>query len=213
MKELKIGVVAAAVLVAMSISASAGEKWYTLFNGKDLSGWKSNEETTGAFSITSEGELKVSGGRAHLFWMGTDVIPGVFKDFELQLKVKTTKGSNSGVFFHTKYQEAGWPKHGYEAQVNTTHKDKRKTGSIYAVADVLNDAPSTDGVWFDYGIKVQGKTITVTVDGKVVNEHTEPEALEGTVRCLSKGAIAIQGHDPKSVVFFKDIKIRALLVQ
>jgi len=210
MKKTRIGAVIAVGLVVMSISATAGEKWHVLFDGKGLSGWKSNEEKPGCFSITHDGELKVSNGRAHLFWMGKDAIPSVFKDFELRLKVKTTKGSNSGIFFHTKYQEKGWPKHGYEAQVNTTHKDKRKTGSVYAVSDVLNDAPSVDGEWFDYSIKVQGKRITVTVNGKVVNDYTEPETLEAATRRLNKGTIAIQGHDPKSVVFYKDIKIRAL---
>lgn len=213
MKQFRISLVAVTALITLGFSAFAGE-WHTLFDGKNLTGWRSNDETPDVFTITKGGELQVSGGRAHLFWMGADTIPAEFKDFELQLKVKTTPGSNSGVFFHTQYQEKGWPRNGYEAQVNSSHKDARKTGSIYAIADVLNDAPSKDGEWFDYGIKVQGKTITMMVNGKVINTYTEPEDLEyvgrrATLR-LSKGSFAIQGHDPKSVTFYKDIKVRAL---
>ncbi|MEO0509544.1 MAG: DUF1080 domain-containing protein [Verrucomicrobiota bacterium] len=192
----------------------AGETWHTLFDGSSLSGWKSNDEIPAVFSITEAGELKVSGGRAHLFWMGNDAVPADLKNFDIKMKVKTTAGSNSGFFLHTKYQESGWPDYGVEAQVNTTHKDKRKTGSIYAIQDILNDAPSTDDQWFEYRIRVEGKQVTVYIDGKVVNEYTEPTppappSKRPNVR-LSEGTFAIQGHDPKSTVFYKDIKVRLL---
>lgn len=189
------------------------EEWQVLFDGSSLNGWKASE-LPGCFTIVEDNTLKVDGGRSHLFWMGTDSIPAEFKDFELSMKVKTTPGSNSGVFFHTQYQEEGWPSKGYEAQVNTTHKDKRKTASIYAVKDVMDDAPSKDGEWFDYLIKVKGRTITISLDGNVVNSFTEPEGYVSTDpkrdRSLSSGTIAIQGHDPKSITYFRDIKIRVL---
>lgn len=187
-------------------------KAYVLFDGKSLIGWKSNEETPDVFSITAEGELKVDGGRAHLFWMGTDAIPAKFKDFELQMQVKTSPQGNSGIFFHTVYQESGWPDNGYEAQINSTHKDIRKTGSVYAIQDVEHDAPSTDGEWFDYSIRVQGKTITILVNGTVVNKYTEPENPERKrpgVR-LSQGTFAIQGHDPDSITYYKNIRLSLL---
>ena len=200
------------MLLIGAVTAAAGE-WTTLFDGSSLDGWKASEKP-GCFSIVEDGTLKVEGGRSHLFWMGRGSVPAEFTDFELSMKVKTTPGSNSGIFFHTAYQEKGWPSQGYEAQVNSTHKDKRKTGSIYAVKDVLNDAPSADGQWFDYLIRVKGKTITVMVDGKVVNEFTEPEDFqpEGkfSLRKLGSGTIAIQAHDPKSVIYFRDIKLRTL---
>lgn len=199
-----------ATLVAAT--ASAGE-WMTLFDGSDLEGWKASE-TEGCFSIVEDRALKVEGGRSHLFWMGTDSITAEFTDFEFSAKVKTTPGANSGVFFHTEYQETGWPSVGYEVQVNTSHKDPRKTASIYAVKDVMNDAPSKDGEWFDYLIRVKGKTVTVMVNGNVVNEYTEPADLEPEerfkTRRLGEGTFAIQGHDPKSVTFYRDIKVRAL---
>ena len=186
--------------------------WQVLFDGSSLSGWQSNDEKPDVFSITEAGELRVSGGRAHLFWMGNDTIPSEFKNFELKMKVKTSSGSNSGFFFHTKYQAHGWPQYGLEAQVNSTHKDRRKTGSIYAVKDLMDLAPSTDGQWFEYEIRVKDKRVLILVDGKVVNDYREatppvvPSEREHVH--LGEGTFAIQGHDPKSIVFYKDILLR-----
>lgn len=190
----------------------AEDDWQILFDGSGLEGWKSNDEKPDVFSVTDAGELRVSGGRAHLFWMGTEEIPDSFTDFEIQMKVKTTPGANSGFFFHTEFQKRGWPNKGLEAQVNSTHKDERKTGSIYAIQDVLNDAPSTDGQWFDYEIRVKGKRVTVFVNGKVVNDYTQATPAvtpkkRPNVR-LGKGTFAIRGHDPKSTVFYKEIRVR-----
>jgi len=200
-------------LVASAATASDAD-WHVLFDGSGLEGWRSNQETRDVFSVTDAGELKVEGGRAHLFWLGRDGIPARFKDFEFQAKVKTTEGSNSGLFFHTEYQASGWPGDGLEAQINSSHKDRRKTGSLYAVSDVLDDAPSKDGEWFDYLIRVEGKTVTVRVDGKVVNSYTEatpPETPPNRPEVrLGDGLFAIQGHDPKSTIYLKDIRVRTL---
>ena len=188
------------------------EEWTRMFNGKNLDGWKSNEETPNCFTVTEDGELKVSGGRAHLFY-GKDG-NAEFDDFEFKARVKNTPGSNSGLYFHTRYQAKGWPEHGYEAQVNISHKDKRKTGGLYAVQDVLDNAPARDNEWYDYYIKVDGQRIVVKINGKVTADYTEPENVERPAnmkgRLLSKGTIGIQGHDPKSTIYFKDLFIRTL---
>jgi hypothetical protein len=93
-------------------SAMAGEGFKSIFNGKNLSGWKSNDETPGCFTV-EDGALKVSGGRAHLFYVGEDG-KADFKDFELKLKVKTLPKANGGVYFHTQYEDKGWPSKGFE---------------------------------------------------------------------------------------------------
>ena len=185
-----------------------------MFNGKDLSGWKTNDEVPGAFSVEN-GELKVSGGRSHIFYGANG--DASFKNFEFKAKVKTTKGSNSGIYIHTAFEAKGWPSKGYECQVNSTHTDIKKTGGLYAVKDVLNDAPSKDDVWFDYYIKVDGKHIVIKIDGKTTVDYMEPADWDPSKslknmpgRKLSAGTIAIQGHDPKSVTYYKDISIRAL---
>jgi len=209
-------------LLSMSAFASAEDGWTQLFNGKDLTGWKStaatdekNASKAEVFSV-KDGELVVNGGRAHLFYVGADGA-AKFKNFEFKAKVKTTKGSNGGIYIHTVVEDSGWPTKGYECQVNATHTDIKKTGGLYAVQDVLNTAPNVDDEWFDYYIKVDGKHIVIKINDKVTVDWTEPADWDPTKslknmdgRKLSEGTFAIQGHDPKSVAYYKDIAVKPL---
>lgn len=186
------------------------KKWISLFDGKTLNGWKvgANPET---FTIEN-GAIAVNGKVAHLFYTG-DAGAHNFKNFELKLDIMTMPGSNSGVYFHTQYQESGWPQKGYEVQVNNSHTDWRRTAGLYAVQDV-KEAPAKDNEWFTLHIVVKDKQVTVFVNKKQVVDYTEPEhpqrpkGMEG--RLLSSGTIALQGHDPKSKVLYKNIKLRLL---
>jgi hypothetical protein len=207
----------AVALVAGLVSTSAAENsgWVSMFNGKDLSHWKSNEETKGVFTV-EDGVLKVSGGRAHLFYVGPDG-QAKFKNFEFKAKVMTTPGSNSGIYLHTEFEPSGWPTKGYECQVNTSHSDAKKTGGLYAVQDVMNNPPSKDRVWFDYYIKVQGRRIIIQIDGRTTVDWTEPADWDPAKtltnmpgRKLSEGTIALQGHDPKSTTFYKEMSLHIL---
>jgi hypothetical protein len=213
MKNILLSLLA---VMACQMAVCAGDDgWVAMLNGKDLSGWKSNEEKSGAFNI-KDGELVVSDGRAHLFYTGADG-SAKFRNFEFKAKVKTTPGSNSGIYFHASYEDKGWPAQGYECQVNATHSDRKKTGGLYAVADVMDKAPHQDDEWFDYSIKVEGRRIVISINGKVTTDWTEPEDWEPEKtltnmpgRKLGDGTIAIQGHDPKSVVHYKDMFIKPL---
>jgi opacity protein-like surface antigen len=216
---MKFKLLSVLATVLCTAAASAADGWTSIFNGKDLSGWKSNAATenqpAGVFSAKN-GELIVSGGRAHLFYVGADGDAN-FKNFEFKAKVKTTQGSNGGIYFHTRLQEKGWPSAGYECQVNATHTDRKKTGGLYAVADVMDNATNKDGEWFDYAIKVEGKHIVISINGKVTTDWTQPEDWDPAKklanmpgRKLGEGTIAIQGHDPKSVVHYKDLFIKLL---
>lgn len=197
------------LMLSLIVTAAArGGEWIPMFNGKDLTGWKVSTENPGSFQV-KDGVLVIDGPRAHLYYTGADG-KATMRDFEFETMVKTFPEANSGVFFHTRWQERGWPAHGYEAQVNATHKDPRKTGSIYAVKDVMLKAPHKDGEWFKYSIRVEGKRIVIKVDDEVVNDYTEPEDPGHKTRKLGEGTIAIQAHDPKSVVHYKDIRFRHL---
>lgn len=176
--------------------------WITLFDGQTLAGWKASEHP-GTFTVL-DGMIVAYGDRAHLFYTGP-IMDHTFKNFEFKAQVMTTLGSNSGIFIHSVYQEEGWPSKGYEIQVNNTHTDWRKTGSIYAIQDV-KEAPAKDDEWFTEHIIVQGKKITVKINNKIINEYTEP--AEGGK--LSSGTFALQGHDPKSKVFYKDVMVKPL---
>jgi hypothetical protein len=193
-----------ALLVMMACGARAQQSsdgWISLFDGKTLNGWHASENPA-SFTV-ADGKIVVFGERAHLFYEGP-VNNHSFKNFEFKVQVMTTPGSNSGIFIHTEYQETDWPSKGYEIQVNNTHTDWRKTGSIYAVQDV-KEAPAKDNEWFTEHIIVQGKKITVKVNDKVINEYVEKEGGR-----LSRGTFALQGHDPKSKVFYKDVMVKIL---
>jgi hypothetical protein len=180
-------------------------KWHSLFDGKTLSGWRASENKD-TFTV-QDGKIVAHGARSHLFYVGP-VNNAHFKDFELSADVMTTPGSNSGIYFHTEYQETGWPDKGFECQVNTTHSDRKKTGGLYAVQDVMDDAPSKDNEWFHYYIRVEGNHVIIQIDGKTTAAWTQPEDWEMGGRKIGEGTFALQGHDPKSTVYYKNIMVR-----
>ncbi len=183
--------------------------WIPLFDGESLDGWKKARENPGTWSV-KDGMLVCDGARSHLFYDGA-VENHNFKNFELKAEIKTTKGSNSGIYFHTEWQAMGWPNKGYEVQVNMTHSDNKKTGGLYGVRDVY-EIPGKDGEWFTEHIIVRGKQVIIRVNGQTTVMYNEPEGGSGwsAGRKLSSGTIALQGHDPKSVVYYKSVKIKPL---
>lgn len=198
--------------LGLTLTASAADKdgWISLFDGQSLAGWKANE-VPDTFKVV-DGELVVKGPRAHLFYVG-DVQGAKFKNFELKLDIKTLPKANSGVYFHTEFQGPGWPAKGYEVQVNNTHGDPKKTAGLYNVKDNF-EAPAKDGEWFTMTIKVEGKHITTSVNGKVIVDYTEEEKparpAQHAQRLISSGTFALQGHDPGSEVHYKNIFVKPL---
>jgi len=185
-------------------------EWISLFDGKTLDGWKvgNNAKT---FSV-EEGAIVANGEVAHLFYDGL-VQNHSFKNFELKVELMTMPGSNSGIYFHTAYQESSWPQKGYEVQVNNSQSDWRRSGSLYAIQDV-KEVYAKDNEWYTEHIIVKDKHITVYINDKKVVDYTEPdqvqreEGMKG--RVLSSGTFALQGHDPKSKVLYRSIKVKVL---
>ena len=177
-----------------------------MFNGKDLTGWKVSENKESV--RVEDGLLVTNGKRAHAFYVGEDG-KADFKDFHFKCEVKTEEKSNSGIYFHTQFQKEGWPDRGYEAQVNNTHRDPKKTGGLYNVQDNA-EPPAKDGEWFTYEIIVKGKHIVVKVNDKTISDYTEPKDLDRPNRQLSHGLIALQAHDPISKVSYRNLRIKKL---
>lgn len=186
--------------------------WYTLFNGKDFDGWKVSPDHPDTFKVV-DGEIVVRGEAAHLYYAGP-VKDANFKNFEWKCDVLTKPKANSGMYFHTKFQESGFPTHGIECQVDNSHRDPIRTGSLYKVSNIMKDSPAKDDEWFTQMVIVNGRHIIVAVDGKIVNDHIEPEhpkreaGWENNV--LSSGTFALQGHDPGSEVHYRKIMVKPL---
>jgi len=189
---------------------ASGDGWISLFDGKSLDGWKVGDNAA-TFSVQN-GAIVVNGKTAHLFYEGP-VKEHNFKNFEFKADVMTEPGSNSGIYFHTQYQESGWPAKGYEVQVNNSHTDWRRTGSLYAVQDV-KEVYVKDDEWYTESFSVQGKRVIIKINDKVVVDYTEPDNVKRDEdmagRIISSGTFALQGHDPKSKVYFKNIMVRPL---
>jgi hypothetical protein len=189
---------------------AADDGFVSLFDGKNLDGWKINENPAGL--KLEDGCIVVNGERAHVFYDGT-VANHDFKNFHFKAEVMTFKNSNSGIYFHTAFQKDGWPSKGYEAQVNNTHGDPKKTAGLYGIKDNF-EAPAKDEVWFTYEIIVKGKHIVTKIDGKVITDYTEtdgekrPDSFKG--RLLSSGTFALQIHDPGSKVKYRNIQVKVL---
>lgn len=202
----------AALLAGLVVSAAVGRAaepdFESLFDGRTLNGWKASEHVDSWRVV--DGAIVCIGPRSHLFYVGPDPAkPADFTNFHLKAEVLTRPNSNAGIFFHTAFQQEGWPEVGYEMQINNSFaKDPVRTGSIYNVVKIFTPA-ARDDVWFTQELVVKGKRITVSVDGKVLFELVEPDGVTGTRR-LSHGTFALQAHDPGSEVHFRDLRVKRL---
>lgn len=212
MKSVLLSVILTACCCTPTFAAdnalSQAEKqagWILLFNGTDFSQWKLDQWNPESFSI-EEGAIKCHGNPSMMYYTGDGA---EMTDFHFIADVMTKPGANGGIFFHTKYQDKGWPI-GHEAQINMTQGDPIKTGSVYIVKNNLTP-PAKDNEWFKYEIIVRGSTIETKVNGKTVVTYEEPADAKGTRR-LSSGTIGIQAHDPGSIVLLKNIRVLPLIV-
>lgn len=203
--------------------AEKREGWVLLFDGRTLNGWLPSENPD-SFSVRDGMIVAHASGTAikgqaphpkcHLFYVGP-VGKASFTDFEFQADVMTEPESNSGFYFHTQPVQNDWPQRGFEVQINSYQNEKRKTGSLYKVADIT-DSLVPDKQWFRLGVTVRGKRVVVQLNGKTVVDWTEPAGFVVrqppyfSDRKLSSGTFALQAHDPKSTVYFRNIRVKPL---
>ena len=183
-------------------------EWVPLFDGKSLDGWKPSESQD-TWSVV-DGTLVSAGPRSHLFYDGS-VGGHDFKNFELKLQFKLEGQSNSGLFFHTEFSNAGSPPKGYEVQINSSPKETRKTGSLFAVRGIYVDFVPNDQ-WADLWLKVTGNRVQIKVNDVLMADYVEAENAPRTRkgRLLSSGTFALQAHDPGTKVAYRNIEIMQL---
>ena len=239
MKRVMFGLAALGLLLGAGLvfPAAAGEKgqWVQLFNGKDLTGWKIPNPPSNQFSGVEEkkndegkveafigktkkdgkewtlwrvedGQIIGGGPSSHLFTERGD-----YKDFHFRVEAKINDKGNSGQYFRTKFGP-GFPQ-GYEAQINATHGDPIRTGSLYPAGGlskhrkeitVMNTAPHKADEFFTQEVIADGPHITILVNGKKTVDWTDPD------NTFTKGHFALQGHDPGSVMTFRKVEYKPL---
>lgn len=171
--------------------------WTRIFDGQLLDGWKISDG--GAWKV-EKGEIVGSGAASHLFSPRGD-----YQDFELRAKCRINDGGNSGMYFRVAYGPS-WPS-GYEAQINSTHTDPVKTGSLYNLSLIKTQLVPPD-TWFQYHVTCRdesaGTHITIRVNGVVVNDFIDKERVHAC------GHVAFQQHHDGSVIRVKDVEVREL---
>lgn len=191
-------------------------EWQDLFDGKTLNGWRAASEGPSSFSV-ADGAIACDGPRSHLFYVGPDG-HAAWGNFELSIDVLTKPGANSGVYFHTGYQEKDWPSRGFEVQVNNSQKphgdylELKKTGSLYGLRNVYK-ALARDDEWFTLNVLVRKPSVQVRVNGTLVVDWVEPAGAaigSGEARGLGRGTFALQCHDPESKVSYRNVRVKPL---
>ncbi len=184
----------AILALLMAYPAAAEDGWISMFDGKTLDGWKASErpENWGV----EDGVLTGKGERSHLFWMQQKC-----RDCEFKAEVKISDSGNSGMYFRAEFGP-GWPK-GYEAQVNSTHKDWKKTGSLYNFVNIKEILVPPD-TWFTQHIIARGNHIVIKVNGETVVDYVDEKST------FTEGYLALQQHDPGSRVWYRNLQMRPL---
>lgn len=218
---MKYQALVGALLVGLGLAGvpafvlGAEDGWIRLFDGKSLSGWKASEHSE-SFRV-EDGAIVAEGPTAHLFYVGPSS-DADFKNVELRASVMTAPGANSGLYFHTEYQPSGFPKKGYEVQISNSYvghgnyRELKKTGSLYGFRNQYKTIVG-DNQWFTMHVVVTGKRVRVSVNDILLVDYVEPANRadpSASQRLISHGTFALQCHDPKSKVFFKDIEARRL---
>lgn len=167
--------------------------WIRLFDGKTLSGWQTFDP--GGWSVDAEGVLVGKGPRSHLF------SPRTYKNLQFKAEVKLNHKGNSGMYFRARLMP-GWP-NGYEAQVENTSSDPQRTGSLYNRAKMLEQL-IPDDTWWTQHIVAIGNRILIQVNDQLVVDFVDEK------RSFVEGHLALQQHDPGSVVHYRNVLVKPL---
>ena len=199
---------AALLGLALAPSAFADDKkakdsddgWVAIFNGKDLKGWEA-QDGAGKADVAKSWEVKDgvihgSGPVSHLYTPRGD-----YKNFKYRAEVKIGDKGNSGMYFRTT-KGPGFPK-GYEAQINSTHGDPARTGTLYGFVPVKEMLVPPD-TWFTQEVEAVGNHIVIKVNDKVVVDFEDPK------NTYTEGFFAFQQHDPGSKVQIRKVEVKEL---
>ena len=198
---------------AVQVPAPKTESGYTtLFNRKDLTDWKIGGPAE-SFKVEN-GAIVANGvsGPGHLFYDGA-LRNHSFRNFDLKLDVMAKNKSNGGVYILTEFQPTGFPGKGFEVQVNNSHTDRARGGSLYHVVD-LSNIPAKDDEWYPMEIVVKDMTITISIKGEQLIQWKQPADwttnYDTAARRIAPGTIAFQAHDPNSFTYYTNVRIKLL---
>ncbi|MGN6491603.1 MAG: 3-keto-disaccharide hydrolase [Agriterribacter sp.] len=186
-------------IICFSSIANAQQKWISLFNGKDLTGWTARGNARWA---VKEGVITGQNGQGHLY------AAPVVKDFEVKGEFRIIdqgKGANSGFYVRAHEPEddpEGFPR-GYEAQI--CNNTEAYTGWLWKPGKPTGKATALltkDGEWFPMRVRVKGDSIFIWVKDQLVMTYRDQEYKEGK--------FAIQCHNPGMTAEARNLYYRKL---
>ena len=193
----------ALVLCAASVAQAQDDKWTALFDGKSLDGWEKVGKDDSVWEV-KEGAIHGSGQASMLV-----STKGPYKNFRYRAEVMINDRGNSGLYFRTTRKPNFTD--GYEAQIDSTHTDPIRTGSLYGFCHVYKQLVKPD-TWFTYELEVRddkwrGREMTrikITVDGNELYEYLDFD------KTFKSGHFAFQQHDPGSKVRIRKVEVQPL---
>ena len=184
-------------------SFTGEDTWVSLFNGKDLTGWKIHGTEKW---YAEEGELVCESGPDKEYgYLATEK---KFKDFELKLEFKQSADGNSGVFFRSSLD--GTKISGWQVEVAPPGHD---TGGIYEsygrgwLVQIPDEKENVlkMGEWNKMKIRVVGDRVTTWLNGIEMVDYTDEKISEAT------GVIALQIHSGGGIkVNWRNIEVNEL---
>jgi Domain of Unknown Function (DUF1080) len=195
-----------AVAAVGSSSTMAADEWVSLFDGKTLSGWTAVEGRRGRSKWEVVDGAIVGSGQSSMLYSPQ----GHYTNFRFRAEIKINDHGNSGMYFRCPVADGDFGK-GYEAQIDSTHSDPIRTGSIYGFVHVYKQLVPPD-TWFTQEVEVVDKNwrgmviphIKVWVNGELLYEFLD------RTKAWEKGYFAFQQHDPGSRVEIRKIEVKEL---
>jgi hypothetical protein len=205
LRQRLIGGMLGIVFGVITPACSHAGEWVSLFDGQTLSGWTQGGGREPNKWVVEDGVITASGGGSMLYSPKGD-----YKNFKFRAEVKISDHGNSGMYFRCPNPNGNFSE-GYEAQIDSTHSDPIRTGSVYGFVHVYKQIVPPD-TWFTYEVEVvdknwRGKTvphIKVSVNGEVLYELIE------YTKAWDHGHFAFQQHDPGSKVHIRKIEVMEL---
>jgi hypothetical protein len=206
---LTLATVLAASLMLLPAPAAEDKKddgFKSIMPDKNLKGWKTHEGDKARWKV-EDGVLIGEGPVGHLYTDRDD-----YENFIWRCEAKISDKGNSGMMFRCKFAK-GFPP-GYEAQINATHGDKIRTGSLYPAgwAGYLKDKKPIlvfdmlhkPDEWFTQEVIADGNHIIIKVNGKTTVDFVDEK------NSFTKGHLAIQQHNDGSVISVRKMEIKEL---
>jgi hypothetical protein len=183
------GLLVSIVILPMHTTSSA---WVSLFNGKDLTGWKSNGEEKW---VVEDGAILCASAANKYGYLTTE---RTYRNFDLRLKFKPEGEGNSGVFLRSKITGID-PEHGPDIegmQVEVDPSIGKHSGGLYesggrgwvAMPTEAGERALKPGQWNDLQISMHGNHIVTQLNGMKVVDFTDP------AQKFSEGVIGLQIH-------------------